>query len=222
VKSVTKGLQVASQKSQVKDKKILITAGPTQVAIDDVRVISNIATGETGILLAEKLCRLGARVTLFIGCEPASEVDARIKLIPFRYFSQLKEILKKKLKSENFDAIIHNAAVSDFGLKRRKGKLSSSKSIILNLVPLPKITSIIRRWGSKAYFVIFKLQPGVRDEILIGSARKAMERYGADLVVANRLSPYRAFIIGRQGGIIRVKSKIQLSDKLSELIINKI
>ena len=54
----------------LKNKKILITAGPTWVSIDTVRVISNTATGATGILLAEKLRKLDAKVTLLLGPVP--------------------------------------------------------------------------------------------------------------------------------------------------------
>ena len=56
-----------SQSHKLKNKKVLITAGPTWVPIDNVRVISNTATGETGILLSEKLKNLGAKVTLLLG-----------------------------------------------------------------------------------------------------------------------------------------------------------
>ncbi len=51
-------------------KRILITAGPTWVPIDNVRVISNIATGTTGVLLAWQTSAQGAKVTLVLGpCE---------------------------------------------------------------------------------------------------------------------------------------------------------
>jgi len=63
-----------------RNKKILITAGPTWVPIDSVRVISNVATGKTGILLAEKLLRLGADVHLALGPVESCCIEKKMKL----------------------------------------------------------------------------------------------------------------------------------------------
>ena len=97
-------------------KKVLITAGPTWVAIDKVRVISNIASGETGILLADKLSEQGAKVTLVLG--PGNDKNgiqnSRIKIIRFSFFEELRQALKKELKASRYDFIIHSAAVSGF------------------------------------------------------------------------------------------------------------
>ena len=65
--NITPALHIKRYRMSLKNKRILITAGPTWVAIDSVRVISNIATGETGILLAKRLSLQGAKVTLALG-----------------------------------------------------------------------------------------------------------------------------------------------------------
>ncbi|MBU1999188.1 MAG: phosphopantothenoylcysteine decarboxylase, partial [Candidatus Omnitrophica bacterium] len=70
--------------SNLKNKKILITAGPTWVPVDDVRVISNSASGETGILLAKRLSGQGAKVTLLLGPIGNYNPDKKIKLVLFR------------------------------------------------------------------------------------------------------------------------------------------
>ena len=49
---------------KLKNKRVLITAGPTWVKIDKVRVISNTASGKTGLLFADAFKRLGSKVTL--------------------------------------------------------------------------------------------------------------------------------------------------------------
>ena len=66
-----------------KNKKILITAGPTWIAVDSVRVISNTASGETGQLLADRLAREGAKVTLVLGPVPNRLKNKKVKVIPF-------------------------------------------------------------------------------------------------------------------------------------------
>jgi len=198
----------------LRKKNILITAGPTWVAIDDVRVLSNVASGETGILLAKKLTRLGARVSLLLGPVGACCLDKKIRLINFRFYSELKNRLKLQLRSRRYDIIIHNAAVSDFSASRRKGKISSGSAVSLRLRPLPKIAKDLKYLAPQAKLVIFKLEPAVSDKILLRRAIAAGKNTGADIVVANRISPYRAFIIGRAGKIIAAKSKAALAGNL--------
>ena len=53
--------------SELKNKKVLMTAGPTIEYIDPVRVITNQSSGKTGVLLAEELISAGAKVTLVYG-----------------------------------------------------------------------------------------------------------------------------------------------------------
>ena len=53
--------------SQLKNKKILITAGPTWIPIDKVRVITNIFKGRLGIIIAKEAIKRKAKVTLLLG-----------------------------------------------------------------------------------------------------------------------------------------------------------
>lgn len=204
---------------RLKNKKILITAGPTWVPIDSVRVISNIASGETGILLAEKLNNLGAKVTLLMGPGRVCCLNKKIRLIPFSFFDELRSKLRKELQSRSYDIIIHSAAVSDFKTQRLiKGKLNSDKTYNLRLLPLPKIIQDIRRLARVAKIVMFKLEQNISDKALIERAKIAQIKANAHLVVANRLDPYRAFIIDRKGKTISVKSKNDLAIKLTKIL----
>ncbi len=209
--------------NNLKNKRILITAGPTWVAIDSVRVISNIATGETGVLLAEKLQRLGAKVTLVLGPVGVCCLNRKINLMRFRFFNELRDIINKELRSKRYDAVIHSAAVSDFKPGQViKGKIDSKKSYNLRLLPLPKISRDIRRLASKAKMIIFKLESGVSDETLIKRAKATQAKVNADFIVANRLNPYRAFIIDRKDNIVAIKTKNALAKELLKIIISTI
>ena len=169
------------------------------MAIDKVRVISNIASGETGILLADKLSEQGAKVTLVLG--PGNDKNgiqnSRIKIIRFSFFEELRQALKKELKASRYDFIIHSAAVSDFAPQKPiKGKLKSGRPYILKLKTLPKISADIRRFAPTAGLVLFKLESGIKDEELIRRARKTLAASRASLIVANIIEPrYKAFII---------------------------
>lgn len=201
------------------NKRILITAGPTWVPIDDVRVISNIATGETGILLAREAEKLGFKVTLFLGPAKSCHLNDSIRLFRFDYFDELRRGLRKELKARRYDYVIHSAAVSDFEPDNTfKGKIGSHKGFIMRLKPLPKIISEIRNFSPESKLVMFKLESGVSDSALIKRARAAQDKVGADLIVANRLKPYRAFIIDRAGKTLSVRNKAELSKKLLRIL----
>lgn len=73
-----------------KNRRILITAGPTWVPIDNVRVIGNIATGQTGILLSNKLRKLGAKVTLVLGPVTDKNIDKGVEIIQFTFSKNLR------------------------------------------------------------------------------------------------------------------------------------
>ena len=84
-------------------KKVLITAGPTWVPVDKVRVIGNLATGETGIQLAEKFAAAGARVTLLLGPVQACCLDKRIRLLRYTFFDELAKVFTGELRSRKYD-----------------------------------------------------------------------------------------------------------------------
>ena len=198
------------------NKRILITAGPTWVPMDSVRVISNIASGETGILLAEKLSKEQAKVTLVLGPVERRGIDRRIRLVKFRFFEELKARLKKELSSKKYDIIIHSAAVSDFRPEQTvKGKFSSGKAYELRLIPLAKIVTEIRRRAPEAKLVLFKLESGISDNLLLRRAEAALADAGGDLVVANRLIPrYKAYLLDEKKIYFQAASKEKLAQAL--------
>lgn len=206
----------------LKEKRILITAGPTWVAIDKVRIISNIATGQTGILLAREADRRGAKVTLLLGPvtdTPLVGLGKRIELIRFRFFGELKNKIIAELRFKCYDLIIHCAAVSDFKPATAvRGKLDSRRSRNLRLMPLPKIIADIRRFARASRLVIFKLEAGISDKALINKAKAALIASGAAIAVANRLNPYRAYIIGRNKNIVPASNKKELAKKLIKIL----
>ncbi|MCU0651735.1 MAG: phosphopantothenoylcysteine decarboxylase [Candidatus Omnitrophica bacterium] len=183
----------------IKNKSVLITSGPTWVAIDSVRVISNIATGETGLLLAERLAKLGAKVTLILGPVEACCLNKKIRVLRFRFFNELKNIIFAELKSKKYDILIHAAAVSDFRPKLTyKQKIDSHKrELRLNLVPTPKIISFIKKLRKNIFLVGFKFIPQAKRSVLIKASNKLLQESGADLVVANTIDKarYSAYLI---------------------------
>jgi phosphopantothenoylcysteine decarboxylase / phosphopantothenate---cysteine ligase len=158
-------------------KKVLVIAGATEEPIDDIRVVTNRSTGETGVELARAAYERGADVELWMGrCE--TEIPGYISTTRFSTFSSLWD-LSKKIKH---DIILFPAAVSDFTPKKVDGKISSRRaSITITLDGNPKMIDKMRR----GFVVGFKAQVNVKDEDLIKEAMALIKRSGCSLVVAN-------------------------------------
>jgi phosphopantothenoylcysteine decarboxylase/phosphopantothenate--cysteine ligase len=183
----------------LRNKNILITAGPTWVPIDNVRVISNIATGETGILLAKKLMGHGSKVTLVLGGAVNNSLSKKIRLIPFRFFDELSRIIKKEITTENYDIVIHTAAVSDYkpALRYAKKIKSGIKGLKIALKPTPKIIDCIKKIRPGVVLAGFKFAPEEGVKTLLSQARELFERSKLDFVVANNIcgNKYTAYIL---------------------------
>ena len=71
--------------SSLKNKKVLITCGPTWVPIDDMRVIANRSTGEMGYLLAEAFAKEETKVTLLLGPVEEKALSKNVRKVRFTF-----------------------------------------------------------------------------------------------------------------------------------------
>lgn len=211
----------------LKNKRILITAGPTWVAIDKVRVLSNISTGQTGFLIAEQALKEGAKVTLLLGPTINLSIGEPLKVIRFSFFDELMSLVQNELKRGKYDVVIHAAAVSDYKLQNRiNTKLKSGlKNLKLDLVPTPKLINKIKQINPKVFLVGFKLETASDKNRLIKSADNIFKKAKADLVVANSIvgAHYSGLILDRQKNILaRATSRREMAIKLIKLLKEKL
>jgi len=186
--------------TSLKEKRILITSGPTWVPIDNVRVMSNTATGETGFILAGKLKKLGAKVTLLLGPgDFCQHTQAGTKVIRYRYFSELAQLLGRELREQKYTAVIQAAAVADYQVKRTiRHKVSSlRKNWKINLVPTKKLINRLKDYQPDLFTVGFKFQPNTDKTKLIKKGIALLKSANLDLVVANsnKNKGYQAYIL---------------------------
>ncbi len=211
----------------LKNKKILVTAGSTWVAIDSVRVITNIFKGKTGVTIAEKASKLGAKVTLLLG--PSFDVSSiklskNLNIVRFKFFDDLDRLVSKYLSEEKFDVVIHSAAVADFRLAEvHNGKIKSNVGeLILRLVPTNKIVDGLKKISPDIFLVKFKLEVGITPVELENVAIKSLKQSNADLIVANIYNPkftgHEAYIIDKTGKSVKVVGL----DMISQVIFNQI
>jgi len=200
--------------------KVLITCGPTWVPIDDVRVISNISSGEMGHLIAQVFQQKGHQVTLIEGPVTHELNDRKVKIIKYKFFDELARALKVELK-KNYDIVVHAAAVSDFKVKgAAKKKISSKKPLFLNLIRTSKLIRDIKRLSPKSFLVGFKLESTLSLKNIFKETRSLFTDAGCDLVVANTLrNSYQGFIVNADGEILsKVSNKTLIAQNLVKLL----
>jgi len=171
--------------SKLKNKKILMTAGPTIEYIDPVRVITNLSSGKTGTLLASELISAGAKVTLIYG--PGNQIPSKgIKVINVTTSKEMFDVTKKELKKK-YDIVIMTAAVSDYTPENpSKSKIKSNKkSLVIRLKKSPKIIDYVKKYQKDVLLIGFKAETDLTKNALIKSAQKKMKESGADIIVAN-------------------------------------
>lgn len=198
----------------LRGKKILITCGPTWVALDDMRIISNRSTGELGHLLAKNLSASHAKVTLLQGPVTHAFQSAKTKIKNFRFFDELSDLLKNELKNR-YDCVIHAAAVSDFRPKEKfTNKISSNKRFRLELVPTPKLINMIKAKQPKTFLIGFKLESYMDHERAVRETKELFSRAKCNLVIANFMKSdgYEALLLENDRNLLgKVKSKVELA-----------
>lgn len=167
---------------ELRDRKICIIGGSSYENIDDVRIITNNSTGETAVDIAMMAYYLGADVKLFLG-------NVRVEIprfLKFESFTNLASLVSKIDEIRKSEIVIVPAALSDFTVVKKKGKISTEKSFSATLKPTPKFLKLLRA-KYKGKIVGFKAEYGVSRDELISRARKRMAEYSLDMVVANDL-----------------------------------
>ncbi|MFZ3060726.1 MAG: bifunctional phosphopantothenoylcysteine decarboxylase/phosphopantothenate--cysteine ligase CoaBC [Candidatus Methanoperedens sp.] len=165
-------------------KSILITGGATAEAIDPIRILTNRASGKTGIELALEAFRRGADVTLVhsgcIGIQGICEFSVESA-------QDMTDTVIEEL-GKGYDLLISAAAISDFTVKPSKNKIKSDRDVTLSLKPAPKLIKEVRSKYPGLKIIGFKAETGVTEDELIGRARKSMESSRLSMVVANDVS----------------------------------
>lgn len=175
-------LKAVAFEKDLSGKKILITAGATQEAIDPVRYITNHSTGKMGFALAENAVLRGAQVTLVCGhtksAPPIFAKSVKVKSAQEMY----DEVLKR---FSDCDICIKAAAVADY----RPAKISANKikkSDETASIELERTKDILAQLGQmkKNQFLCgFSMET----ENMIENSRKKLERKNLDMIAANNL-----------------------------------
>lgn len=175
--------EILEQDKFLKGKKVLITAGPTQEAIDPVRYITNHSTGKMGYALAKMARNFGAEVTLVTG---QTNLDA-IRDVNTIQVTSAKDMAEAVfMHNQDSDIMILSAAVADYTPKEVAENKIHKSGEGMNL-ELTKTTDILATIGKEKKENQVIIGFAMETENLLESAKKKLEKKNCDYIVANNL-----------------------------------
>jgi phosphopantothenoylcysteine decarboxylase / phosphopantothenate---cysteine ligase len=174
---------VAEQSKALVGKHVVVTSGPTQEVIDEVRYLSNRSSGKMGAALARAALLMGARVTIVSG---PVKVAYPLQSEVVRVTSAVQMLDATIEAAKDADIVIGAAAVADYrpanpvlGKMRRSGE-----NITIELTPNPDIIATVAATYPKAKVVGFAAEPSPDLEV----ASEKLARKGIFAIAANDVS----------------------------------
>jgi phosphopantothenoylcysteine decarboxylase/phosphopantothenate--cysteine ligase len=193
-------------------KRILITSGSNAETIDPIRILTNRASGRTGVEIGLEAYRRGGEVTI---------VHRHRIGLPFRevYAESAQEMLDAVLSEleSGYNALISAAAIADYTLDPKEEKIKSGQNLVLRLKPTKKMIKEVRSAYPDLKIVGFKAETNVSDDELVKRATESMKSSELNYVVANDVGSggiggeeNRVLIIDREGRSTLVQGKKSL------------
>lgn len=177
--------EIKNKSASVSAPRMLITAGGTSEAIDDVRVITNRSTGRTAAKLADIFIESGFQVSFLHAANSVRPLGS-CEFYHFESFAELQSQLNSLLSSHLYDYILHTAAVSDYSPTAFNGKISSDQTeLTLQLKKNPKLVNAIKKISPQSRLVAFKLTSTGDINEVIQKVRTLQSASGAEYIVQN-------------------------------------
>ena len=172
--------RLLGRRGDLAGRRIVVTAGGTQEAIDPVRFISNRSSGKMGYAIAEAARDRGA-ASVIVAAPNSLPDPVGVIVAPVVSADEMKSALEDE--AENADALVMAAAVSDWRPKtfahQKIKKEASSDTWAVQLVKTPDVVAGIKRNG------LIKVGFAAESEDVIDNAMAKIEPKGLDLIVAN-------------------------------------
>jgi len=217
------------QKLPLRNKKILITAGPTYEAIDPVRFIGNHSSGKMGYAIAEAAANLGAEVFLVSGPVNLELTNDRIKVIGVTSAAEMYTVVHAHFETSAI--AIFSAAVADYrpkevGVQKIKKK---DDELTLRLSRTKDILASVGAIKTTQFLVGFALE--TQNEV--ENAKLKLKKKNLDLIVLNSLNDKGAGFKGDTNKVtlitkdnktipFAVKPKTEVAKDILEHIITQV
>lgn len=176
-------LQEVAYEKDLKGKKILVTAGPTQEPIDPVRYLTNHSSGKMGYAIAKVCSMRGAEVTLVSG-KTAIKPPLFVDVVPVTTAREMYEAVTGR--SDRQDIVIKAAAVADYRpktiseqkVKKTDGELS---------IEMERTDDILKYLGEHKRANQFLCGFSMETEHMLENSRAKLKKKNLDMIVANNL-----------------------------------
>lgn len=176
-------LKEAAFQKDLAGKKLLVTAGPTQEAIDPVRCLTNHSSGKMGYAIAKMAMLRGAEVTLVSG-PTAIEPPLFVKVVPVTSARDMFEAVTGL--SDEQDIIIKAAAVADYRPKQVSEDKVKKKDDQAS-IELERTDDILKYLGQHKKQGQFLCGFSMETRDMIRNSRAKLEKKNLDMVAANNL-----------------------------------
>lgn len=167
-------------------KKVLVTAGPTQEAIDPVRFISNHSTGKMGYAIAKMAMLRGAEVTLVTG-PTQIEPPMFVETVPVKSAKEMYEAVTGAAREQ--DIIIKAAAVADYTpVHAAEDKIKKTDgSSNLELKRTEDILGTLGEAKANGEICAFLCGFSMETKDMLENSSKKLEKKKVDMIAANNL-----------------------------------
>lgn len=176
-------LREVAYEKDLKGKKILVTAGPTQEPIDPVRYLTNHSSGKMGYAITKVCSMRGADVTLVSG-KTAIKPPLFVDVVPVTTARDMYEAVTSRFDQQ--DIVIKAAAVADYRpktisdqkVKKADGELS---------IKMERTDDILKYLGEHKREDQFLCGFSMETEHMLENSRKKLEKKNLDMIVANNV-----------------------------------
>lgn len=176
-------LRAAAFPKDMKELRVLVTAGPTQEAIDPVRYITNHSSGKMGYSIARMCMLRGAEVTLVTG-KTALTPPVCVKAVPVTSAKEMYDAVTAE--SGHMDIIIKAAAVADYRPAHVSGEKMKKSDSALSL-SLKRTDDILDYLGKHKKDGQFLCGFSMETENMLENSRKKLKKKNLDMIAANNL-----------------------------------
>ena len=164
-------------------KRVLVTAGPTQEALDPVRYLTNHSTGKMGYALARMAMLRGAEVTLISG-PTAIDPPPFVEVVPVVSAADMFEAVAER--SPHADWIFKSAAVADYTPAEYSGDKVKKQAGDMS-IPLTRTRDILQYLGDHRRPGQFICGFSMETRDLLENSRAKLEKKHVDMICANNL-----------------------------------
>ncbi len=221
--------EAAGEGRPLAGRRVVVTAGPTHEPIDPVRYIANRSSGKQGFAIAAALARAGATVTLVAGpvglADPEGVTVIRVETA--------REMLAAVEGALPCDVAVMAAAVADWRVASEaseKIKKGPEGTPSLAFVENPDILATVGRHPTLRPKLVIGF--AAETENLLANAQAKLAKKGADLIVANDVSPETGIMGGDRNTVRLVEAsgvtdwpdmaKDEVAEKLVAVVVERV